>query len=300
MIQQSTCALKRLKQLIDKFKEIGIYNSSLIAIVSDHGSRVITDKSVHGFPSYFEMATAMPLFMVKGINQRDIFRDVDTPVSLIKLYDMFIDESQHNRKIDYLNDDQRYFYSFRNKDGSNNGYLPDSPLFKVGKNASDPKSWKLEKLVTHVCPTEEIPMTVKITKNGREKYCAKFGFADPRTNGSGVWTESNDARILFKLDVTDKTIKDTVDITINFRPFIRAQQNLLDVQWYVNNLLIHSQQLNNKASTQTILRVPLDVVKSKDLTELQIKLSKLTSQKEMGLNSDSRKLGLFISSIEIE
>ncbi|MCF6287719.1 MAG: sulfatase-like hydrolase/transferase [Proteobacteria bacterium] len=300
MIQQSTCALGRLKQLIDKFKQLGIYDSSLIVVVSDHGSRVITDKSIHGFPSYFEMSASRPLFMVKGINQREKFHDVDTPVSLLKLYEIFVDEKQHKNKIDYLHDENRLFYSYRNQDSIGNGYLPDSPLFRVGKNAKNPKSWQLLKLVTHACAIEKIPTTIKITKDGREKYCAKFGFASPQTDGSGAWTESNDVKMIFKLNLTGKTIGETVEFNINFRPFIKAAQKQLTVDWYVNSQHIHSQNFTNKASAQALLKIPVKLLKSKELTELQIKFSKLTSQKEMRINSDSRKLGLFIKSIEIE
>lgn len=300
MIQQASCALKRLNELFDKFKQMGIYDSSLIAVVSDHGSRIVTDKSIHGFPSYFEMESSRILFMVKGIGQVDAFSDIETPVSLIKLYDMFVDESQHTKRIDYLEDKNRLFFAFRNSDGNGNGYLPDSPLFKVGASAENPESWELLKLVTHDCPSEKIPMTVKITKDGREKYCAKFGFARPRTNGSGAWTESNDVRMIFKFDLSDKTNEDALDLIVNLRPFINDRKKELDVEWYVNNQLIHSLQFNNKKITKTLLKVPLELIKSKELTELQIKFSTLASPKNLGIKSDSRKLGLFIYSIEVK
>ncbi|VAW41173.1 hypothetical protein MNBD_GAMMA01-404 [hydrothermal vent metagenome] len=300
MIQQSSCALKRLTEILDKFKDLGIYDSSLIAVVSDHGSRIVTDKKIHGFPSYFEMESSRILFMIKGINQHAPFSDIDTPVSLINLYDMFMDERKHNKSIDYLEDNNRLFFSFRNQDNSGTGYLPDSPLFKVSKNAESPKSWKLMRIVTHDCPAEKIPMTVKITKDGREKYCAKFGFATPRTNGTGAWTESNDVRMIFKLDLSNKVSLDTLSFSVKFKPFINVRKKQLDVEWYVNNQLIHSQQLNNKETTQTILKAPIELIKSKELTELQVKFSGLASPKNLGINSDSRKLGLFISSIEVE
>ncbi|HFC29669.1 MAG TPA: hypothetical protein ENJ44_01360, partial [Oceanospirillales bacterium] len=73
MLEQSKCAFKKLKQYLNKLKALNIYDSSLIVVVSDHGARVISDRSVNGFPSYFAMAGSAALFMVKGINQKGHF-----------------------------------------------------------------------------------------------------------------------------------------------------------------------------------------------------------------------------------
>ncbi|MFK8012285.1 MAG: sulfatase-like hydrolase/transferase [Marinicellaceae bacterium] len=300
MLKQSQCAIKMLKQYMNKLKQLGIYDSSLIVVTSDHGSRIMTDMSIHGFPSYYELNTSGVLFMIKGINQKQNFEDIDTPVSLINLYDMLLNEDVHDQKIDFLFDDNRLFYSYKNNTPGAKKYLPDAPLFKVDKNYRDPKSWTLERLVTNKCPTESIPETFYITKSGREKYCAKFCFSIPEKDGSGAWTESDDIRMVFKLDLSKKPTPSDVDFSIHYKPLIIAAQNELQLSWYINDELIASQKMITLEKMITHFNLTVASVKQKELTELKIKIKNLTSMKKMGLSEETRKLGLFISSISID
>lgn len=296
MLDQSKCALKRLSELLIKFKELNIYDSSLIAVISDHGSRIINDKSINGFPSYYEMVNSGVLFMIKGINQRGKFSDVETPVSLLKLYDMFNNESKHQSKIDFLADSNRKFLSFHRKNTQFNDYFPDAPYFTVAKGYNDPKSWTLDKFVIQECKPLKLPNKIVFTKNGREKYCSKFGFSDPDRNEHGIWTESKDVRMFLKLDLLSRSI---VKFEINYSVFKLLISKNITMSWFVNDTLIKSQKINSNLSS-TVLNVPIELLKSKDLTEIKIKFSSLLSSDETIINSDSRKLGILVENIIID
>jgi len=300
MLEQSKCALKTLNQLLDEYKKLGIYDSSLIVVMSDHGARIFADKSLTGFPSYFEMASSNTLLMIKGMNQKSLFKNIDTPVSLRKLYNMLIDENNHTKQIDFLKDNDRKFYSYGYEQVIQNGYLPDGALFSIGENSLDPKSWKFEKLITHNCPTIKIPTTIKLLKKRYMNYCAKFGFSKPEFDNSGSWTESKDVRVLLKLNTSNKKPTDYLNFEINFTPFIKAEQKELILDFYINGTFLHTQNVSNTKKNYTKIKAPVALIKVDGITELKILIPNLHSEKDMGISSDSRKLGILLHTIKVD
>jgi len=300
MLDQSKCAIKTLNKLLEKYKKLGIYDNSLIVVMSDHGARIFANKAQTGFPSYFEMESSHALLMIKGVNQKEAFRNIDTPVSLIKLYDMVVEESSHDKQIDFLFDNEIKFYSYRYENVIENGFLPDGAIYSIGKDSFNPNSWNLEKLVTHQCPTIKLPTKVKILKKRNKNYCAKFGFSKPERDGSGSWTESKDVRILLKLDFSQKNLKEYLSFDFNYTPFLKATQTQLELNFYINGVLIHSQNVTRLNKNITSFKVPMKLLKDKKITELKILIPHLLSGKDMGLSSDTRKLGVLLHSINIK
>lgn len=299
MLEQSMCAMKKLNQLLNKLKENGIYDNSLIVVTSDHGSRVSTDKSLTGFPSYFELSSSGILFMVKGIEQKDDFTQVNQPFSLIKLYDALLEEKLHSSKYDFLKDNNRQFYAYKNHHQYNTGYMQDAPLYEVSANFQDIKSWKLKQFVIHDCEPQNIPLKMTFNINGREGYCSIFGFSVPSANNSGSWTESVDTRIVLELDKNTVQEDKTYHIIFDFTPNITLQQSTINLEVFINATKIGEQLINTENRQTVKFGFSGNLLNTSEQTIIQLLMPDLKSPKEMSMNNDTRKLGLFMRSVKI-
>lgn len=299
MLEQSMCALKKLSELLEKYKEKGIYDKSLIVITSDHGSRIIKDRSLTGFPSYFEMKSSGILFMVKGIGQNDNFIQVNQPFSLVKLYNALLDESLHTSKYDFLEDNQRLFYAYRNHHKKYGGYIQDAPLFEVGSNYRDTKSWHLLKFITHACTPNNIPLRLTFNSNGREGYCSIFGFLRPHPDKNGSWTESVDSKVILKFVKSKIQTDKFYNLELYFSPNIADQQKSIDLIVSINDTEIGRKIIKKKGYQTINFSFKGDLIKSNDQTVISLKMPNLKTGKEMNLNNNTRKLGLLLEEIKI-
>ncbi|MCF6319922.1 MAG: sulfatase-like hydrolase/transferase, partial [Proteobacteria bacterium] len=300
MLEQSMCALKKLDNLLSKYKELGIYDNSLIVVTSDHGSRIILDKSLTGFPSYFEMNTSAILFMIKGIGQKDDFFQVNQPFSLIKLYDAMLDEELHSSNYDFLQDDNRLFYAFRNHHEAQEGYFEDAPLFEVGPNALKPESWKLKKFVTSECEPQSIPVKMTFLTNGREGYCSIFGFSKPHTKRKGSYTESVDTRIILELEQSKIKVDDTYKIVLGFSPYFAGDQQSIKLKVMINDVAVGEQLITTKGKQTISFNFEGSLIHLSEQTVIQLLMPDLKSPKQMFLNNNTQKLGLLMRSIEVK
>lgn len=299
MLEQSICALQKLDELITKFKELDIYDKSLIVVTSDHGSRVFADKSLTGFPSYFEMNASGIMFMIKGIGQQDKFTQVNQPFSLIKLYDALLNEDLHTSKYDQLQDNNRLFYAYRNHHKAQKGYLQYAPLYEVAPNFSNTQSWKLKEFVAPQCKPQTIPIKMTFNTIDGEDYCSIYGFSKPSSNNAGSWTESIDTRIILKLDNNKVKADKTYNITFEFSPNITIKQQSIYLSLFINSEKVGEQLIINNNNQTATFSFSGSLLKQSEQTIIQFLMPDLKSPKEMSLNNDTRKLGLFMKSLEI-
>ena len=299
MLEQSMCALKKVGELLMAYKESGIYDNSLIVVTSDHGSRVLNDKTLTGFPSYFEMNTSGIMFMIKGVGQNNDFRQVDQPFSLVKLYDALVNAKLHQSEYDFLQDDERLFYAYRNHHQISNGFLADAPLFKVLPNHSLPQSWQLKEFAIHDCKPVKLPVIMTFKTREREGYCSIFGFAKPAADGKGSWTESVDARIILELSQESVNQENTYNLEINFSPFIVSAQKSIDLKVLINDHEIGTKLITEKGEQKISFEFSGELIDTKGPSIIKLLMPGLKSPKEMVINGNTRKLGLMVTSIEI-
>lgn len=83
-VRQAKYVLKCLGRLLDRYREWGIYDSSLIVVLADHGGDVWKGESPNGLP-----ARAVPFLWVKVPQSRGEFRSDDRPTSHARLAEFF-------------------------------------------------------------------------------------------------------------------------------------------------------------------------------------------------------------------
>ncbi len=299
MLEQSMCVLKSLDVLLNRYKEKGIYNKSLIVVTSDHGARVMTDKSLTGFPSYFEMSSSGALFMIKGIGQKDDFSQVSQPFSLIKLYDAMLNEELHFSKYDFLQDNMRLFYAYRYHHEGHKDYLPDAPLFEVGPNFSNPENWKLKRFVTHECKPQNFPLKMTFNTNGREGYCSIYGFTEPHSTKTGSSIESIDSRIILELNKESINRANTYNVTFNFSTKVAQEHLPITFKVLINNVGVGEHLITKEGDQSVTFSFKGNLIQSSKQTVIQLLIPELMPPNEMSINNDTRKLGLTMNSVEI-
>lgn len=299
MFQQSTCALKKLNQLMVQYKELGIYNNSMIVVTSDHGARLLKNMGFTGFPSFFELNTSGVFFMIKGINQHQPFKTIENPLSLLKLFELIIDERNHLSSFDTLESSKRPFYSYRNPHKGADGFLPDAPLYEVKGDYSRADSWHLQKFININCAPETIPFTMKFRTNHRASYCSKHGFARPDRKNNGTWSRSVDARILFNL--SGKTIRPTKNYLMRlvFLPKLNEKQTQVSMKLVLNGQDLEQQTFSDKKQQTWEVMFKGSKLQADAVNELKLLLPDVQSERELGISDNTRKLGVFLKSIEI-
>lgn len=100
-----------LNAYIERLKQNGVYDNSVIIIMADHGNTSLNESD-----DMFRRAN--PLFMVKGINEKHPYSVSDTPVSyleLMQLYDELLDGKPADELLKSLDPDRpRTFMWYRN------------------------------------------------------------------------------------------------------------------------------------------------------------------------------------------
>ena len=112
------------------------------------------------------------------------------------------------------------------------------------------------------------------------------------------WTVAEESELQFVLESMPKN-----DIKISLEAFTLNHANYVkpDISFYINDKLIHT---DKKGSGFYNKKIDL-VLKKEDITDEVVNLKikyhdKLKSPKEVGINTDNRKLGIYIRSITIE
>lgn len=298
MLEQSECALHQLNQLLNKYQELGIYDKSLIVVASDHGARVMDKPDITGFPSEFEMSSSGIMLMIKGIDNKTPFKQVDQPFSLIKLAPALLDANLHHTDYSQLSDDDRIFYAYKNWYVGARGYMQDAPIYRVSADYSDPNSWQLYDYGINHCEPESLPLNMTFKTTEREGYCASFGLTKPHANGEGTWTAGVDSRILFNLDLPALASEDTQTLQLDFSPVLFKGQDKLDLEVYINDQLIGVTTINNGADQSLEFEFSNGLLKE-EKNVIKILTPKVKSMKEMGIGFNANKLGIFIKSIQI-
>lgn len=100
-----------VKAYLERLKENGTYDNTVIIIMSDHGNTNLNS-------STDMLVRANPMFMVKGINEHHAFEVSDKPISYLDLMDIYSklldDKSAAEATADIPDERERYFMWYRN------------------------------------------------------------------------------------------------------------------------------------------------------------------------------------------
>lgn len=85
-LQKTTATAKLIAAFIERLKAAGVYDNSVIIILSDHGYQPAS-----GAPENYILSRFNPVLMIKGFGERHDFAVSDKPVSYLDLPDAYVD-----------------------------------------------------------------------------------------------------------------------------------------------------------------------------------------------------------------
>jgi hypothetical protein len=298
MIAQSKCALELLTDLLAKYKELDIYDKSLIVVTSDHGARVYDSPEVTGFPSDFELSASGILFMIKGVDQTLPFRSVEQPFSLLKLKENLVNKSLHASDYSEMRDENRLFYAYQPIQKSAKGYLNDAPIYKVEKNYKDPKSWNFLDFFTNNCKKQQPPIEMVFSRSNRSGYCGAFGFQQFGKNFKGIWTKFEENFIVFGFHKQPSKNSTTNSLELSLEPRLDYDGDEVLFELFLNKHLIGETVLSQSGIQSLYYEFDSSLLVEGE-NELKISLPQVKSGKEKGVNNNRMKLGVQIEKIVI-
>ena len=275
-----------LSAFFDKLREAGIYDSSTIVVLADHGNRNYSQN---------------PLFLVKNKNEAHAFTASDARMSYAYIRDLLLSLLQDSSEISeeaikQLGDknEVRRFLLYRWDNSWSKQYLPiidemlcignaakredftETGIRYFGKNVNRQRKYKLG---------QELQFSTKGSQIW-DVYCVK-GFS--RAELEHTWTDGNEAIMRFKLG----SIRH--NLCLNMRYFTFGRQT---VRLYANGCLVADYIANGETESNFIIPKECFADKKNELT-LRFELPDAVSPLSLGESDDMRELALAFMSMVI-
>lgn len=305
-LNQARGVLKLTRGLIEKLKELDIYDNAEILIVADHGAK-LKPIDMQGNESDFEIpvvhiGSARPLFLYKKPNAaRERLKINNIPMHLAYIpcllsrsgttgcdeYDkVMLGESVIRHHYHYSWDDNFWFTDF----------APSMRLYEVNGDSRNFSSWKNssrsfaegKEFITNGYSVGEM---IDFGKSGRSNEYIVNGWSSQEA--AYRWTEGNRAKLRFRLkDMPSRNLQLQATIC-GFSPDGESPQNI-SIQ--ANGIPVGSWDILGKQTINAM--IPRVAFKSGELT-LYFMIEKPTSPYELDQSSDTRKLGLCLFNITL-
>ena len=274
--------LTLLRYFFEELKENGIYDSTKIIIMADHG---------------FSGLNQNPLFMIKNAGENHEFVVSDEKMSYDYLNDIFI-ALANNKHITqevisdlYENNMQRRYMYYSWDDSWDRKYLPIMTEYKAIGNADDISNFVVmgegyfpkdnTKEIAYNL-NEELSFGKEATAN---TYCL-YGFS--HNEDGHTWTDGMGAAMMF--DIQDDY--DDLEIVLEYTIYSESQRVIV----YVND-----NEVANYVATgpeEKVITIPKEYVPDNRL-KLRLELPDAVSPKSKGESADGRILALAMKSLKI-
>lgn len=267
-------SLKMAVRFIRILKELNIYDSSQIYVMTDHGYYGITsdiDRAKTYIPSYTKQAAAMFMFKDfssrgKLIDNRQSLSFFDFPSIVMSLLNKEA-EVTIDKALDDLEKDKRIFYTFSNARGK---YYPKIIEYTVDGNIKQAQSWSLT-------GRSFLPISVK---DKREFHCNADNLSLNNKDEfihyiyNGVLNESGMTRskkIIFKLPLSDSCTNEDVLISLKAGAVLgidkRSGKNVNKRYFKIKSGVYTTQILSLNSSDYSDIKImfPSELVKDQTL-----------------------------------
>ncbi len=312
---QDTCGFVQVSRIIDKLKELGVYDNTYLIISSDHGRPSIPTELEDTFllnknVSSKEYGYAHATLMIKPLNAGDEFKTSHQPVSLIDIAPLIIsDINDDSYDLPHVRKYYHYNWSVEYHNWGKKTLPPFKGVYSVGGDIKDPSSWGLDASYMQNLLSQRLKTTLKC---GNTVY---FGSSKKRNNGDeldvkslyhenglsiiepwGRWSDKKNVRFFFKLD--NSACKQE-RIKIKIRGFVTQVHPVQRANVVLNGVQIGEVIINmGKQNPQDFLfDIPPQIAEPGKINVLEFNIENPVSPKSVGFNNDQRLLGLGFESM---
>ncbi len=315
--RQSAYTLQWVHQFLEKLRKLSIYDSSIIIIQSDHGSRLafkLQDRSgqwIDSRKSSLRISGAvLPLLLVKPALSKDVFQISDALVELNDLPSTIVallnlPEDFGGRNIFEIEKRDRrkrtYARGMVNRDtSSRTGFFTALQEYSIFGSVFVETSWM--KGALYQKPTEhrdtDYPWGTLLTfgKSGNVRRFLLDGWS-VRSKGAGsTWTKADEARLSFRFSPPKRG---SVVLSVKAYPFVVEKalphQRVLI---HVNDKFIGEWMLTEPVFRSYSIDVPAHFFRDGE-TVIGFKFPNAATPRELGVNSDVRLLAVRFASIRL-
>lgn len=318
---QSRASLKITEALLDKLREIGVYDNSMIFVVSDHGYRdavdgkqlpnnIIENKTLSLVDPHVK-ASGLPLIMFKPFSSTGELEISDAPVSLKDIpktisdlmniehdfpgYNILNIGESEIRERRYLYYDWTEEYHDWSKE-----YLPPMYEYVVTGHSWLDSSWKpTNRSFTAEGIKDATPEpyiwgdSIFFNKEGNAEQYYGGGWGSPESKGT--WSDDYTATLAVPVDST----KANLEMEINLTPFIKKGiHDKQVVKIFANESLVDERIFTEGGKQEQSVVIPNEFIVD-GMLYLTFQMPNAISPLELDISEDSRMLGINVSSIVI-
>jgi len=319
--KETRCALKSFAGLMEQLKKYGIYDNSLIILMSDHGygSGIKHKLSlVNGLPFFGHSITNPkgagwasryhPALMFKDFNSKGEMLVSNYPASLLdiapticrRVYDndFCAKKNYQGEDLATLNDmdRERSFLMYIGGKEKMSEYISNHSLFKEVYFKGD-----VRRAIPYAMrPLSKISCgdTIDFTKIKDREGIWAYGLSG--VSPSGSWTDGNTSMIQFLYD--PKGCKE-VSFNLEAHAFINAKNKKIEWSVFLNGNfigeLIFEYKKQNTENKFFSFNVPKGAIESDNLNLVEFKIKGAKSPSSLGLSKDKRVLGLGLISLSL-
>jgi hypothetical protein len=314
--RQAQGTLKLAGILLDKLKELGIYDETMVFVVADHGARYPVNIAASGYEegqnSDIPMlgtikSSALPLVLVKPFDSRGEMAVSDAPVSLADIAKTVASalgvtsEIPGSSLLNMSSSDvrsRRYLYHEWGR-GEWPDYLPPMREYLVAGFSWLDEAWHpthnlytpegIERLLSETYHYGEI---ITFGTNGNYLPYQGWGWSYPQSGFT--WTNRTSATLVIPLAQTQAD----VELRATFMPFLVPDKlEKQQVKIIANNTYLASWTVTENAVQEWKMTIPNDVISMSDTLSVTFLLNDAVSPASLKVDEDTRVLGLAMRSV---
>lgn len=317
--EQCKASLQIVGKLLEKLKEHGIFDKSLIIVVADHGvsnnayrlnlSQIQYENHV-SYVSQNIVTGGLPLVLVKPLNSTQRFSISDAPVSTSDIPKSVADELQlsnnfNGESVFSVNgSDKRnftFYHYFLTHEFYYGDYLPPLKQYTVNNFSWFADSWhSTYRIYTsngveiHPPPKYNPGTTVNFGKDQPSLDFMSSGWSNP--DDGFVWSDGESATLAFSMNRSNSTL---MNLQINALPYIIEQKHenqsiiVYFNQFQIGKYIFTHSQLQN-------IEFPVQPGYLNDQEQyVTFIFPDAVSPRELGVSSDSRRLAIGLSHLNL-
>lgn len=283
-LSQDTCGFIQVARILNRLKELNIYDNTYIIISSDHGRRYgVQPHLAQQFtsadipPKHHGLSHAT--LMVKPFNSNMDFKNDSTPMSLLDIAPLII--SSIDGKAPAFHPERRKFHyypwsmgDFTNSGGGQGKLPPIVDIYSIGEDIQNPSDWVTAPInLYRLIPIAEgdIVNFGRDGKNTLDVYKARSRYVSEGLgsyNDWGRWSDNNKVVIRFKLSkmaqVKDVTLEIIAEVT-KYHP-----QQKIEIRLNGTTIGEESFGFDTNLPNQIKVAVPQGLIKLGQYNELEL------------------------------
>jgi hypothetical protein len=209
--EQAECALHQSFRYLERLRELGVYDDSLIVVMGDHGSQFgLADARSKGqHVPEFVMSSAHPAIAIKDIGSTGPVAFSDAPASLLDVYPTILEHLRIARSdlgFDLLadpvpEDRRRRFVFFKGAGDAAFDELPEVQEYFIIGDVRDQRSWHVGR---RRAAGEQQTMTLVDFGDTEYSQFQDLGWLRGKRGGTTQWTRTPSASLIGRLPDGDR------------------------------------------------------------------------------------------------